>query len=53
MANNETNKKDKTKTQKVKRPIDKRKIIQNAVIIVIIVAMLLSVGASVIYYWPK
>lgn len=51
MASNETKKKEKV--QKVKRPIDKRKIIQNAVIIIIIAAMLLSVAASVIYYWPK
>ncbi len=40
----------KNKEQKIKKPLDKRKLIQNIVIIIIIAAMLLSVAATLIYY---
>lgn len=39
-----------SKENKAKKPRDKRKIIQSAVIIVIIAAMLLSVAGTLIYY---
>ena len=38
------------KEQKVKRPIDKRKIAQFVIVIVMVAAMLLSVGGTLIYY---
>ena len=37
------------KEKKTKKPVDKRKLITNIVIIVIVAAMVLSAGASVIY----
>ena len=41
---------EKTKKEKrVRKPIDKRKLITNIVIIVIVVAMVVSAGASLIY----
>ncbi len=39
-----------SKENKTKKPRDKRKLIQSIVIIVIIVAMLLSVAGTLIYY---
>jgi len=41
---------NKNKEKKIKRPIDKRKIAQNVVIIIMVAAMLLSVAGTLIYY---
>lgn len=38
------------KTVKMRKPLDKRKLIQNIVIIVLIAAMLLSVAGTLIWY---
>ena len=38
------------KVQKVKRPIDKGKIAQSVIILVIVGAMLLSTAGTLIYY---
>ncbi|MCI8518607.1 MAG: hypothetical protein HFJ51_00245 [Clostridia bacterium] len=38
------------RTVKNKKPLDKRKLIQNIVIIVLVVAMLLSVAGTLIWY---
>lgn len=38
------------KEKKTKRPVDKRKILQNIVILIIVGAMVLSVAATLIYY---
>ena len=45
MAKKETNNNKKTK---IKKPLDKRKLIQNIIIIVLVVAMLLSVAGTLI-----
>ena len=43
-------KNEEPKVQKIKRPIDKGKIAQSVIIIVIIIAMLLSTCGTLIYY---
>lgn len=42
--------KTKNKEQKIKRPMDKRKIAQSVIIIIMVLAMLLSVAGTLIYY---
>ncbi len=42
-------KKEKEVKEKIKHPMDKKKLIQNVVIIILVVAMILSVAASLIY----
>lgn len=36
--------------EKVKKPVDKRKMVQNIIILILVGAMLLSVAATLIYY---
>ncbi len=43
-------KNEEEKIQKVKRPIDKGKIAQSVIILVIVGAMLLSTAGTLIYY---
>lgn len=43
-------KEKKNKEQKIKRPIDKRKIAQTIIIIIMVAAMVLSVAGTLIYY---
>mgnify|MGYP001055580502 CR=1 FL=1 len=38
------------KKQKIKKPIDKRKMAQNIIILILVAAMLFSVAGSLIYY---
>ncbi len=38
------------KENKTKKPLDKKKLIQNIVILILVGAMLLSVAATLIYY---
>ncbi len=40
----------KERKQKIKRPMDKRRIIQSIVIIILVLAMILSIAGSLIYY---
>lgn len=38
------------KEKKAKRPVDKKKLLQNIIILIIVGAMILSVAATLIYY---
>lgn len=46
MKKKETDKKE----AKIKKPLDKRKVIQNIIIIILIIAMLLSAAGTLIWY---